>query len=130
MDSKDMPKDMIVRKMVPGSTVVCRILSQWPTKGWLKNLKPAKKHLMKEIIRRDPRATPKFWSAQLMVDKLFQLPLAGQDGNSSDDGSVRRTCLKEDTVSRIMKNLVKILCSPPLPLFGHRKRNRPGSTGT
>ena len=54
----------MVRRMVPGATDVCRVYSQWPTKGPLKSVKPKKKHLTDELLLRDPNAKPKFWPPQ------------------------------------------------------------------
>ena len=45
--------------------------------------------MIEEIVRRDPNLKPRYWSAQAMVDKLFQLPLAAQDEDGSEDSSVR-----------------------------------------
>jgi len=89
MASNEANKTAMVRKMVPGATNVCRILSQWPAKGADKQSKPGTKQLIEEIVRRAPNLKPKYWSAQAMVDKLFHLPLAAQDADESEDSSVR-----------------------------------------
>ena len=89
MASIEANKTAMARKMVPGATNVCRILSQWPVKGPEKQSKPGTKQLIEEIVRRDPNLKPRYWSAQAMVDKLFQLPLAAQDEDGSENSSVR-----------------------------------------
>ena len=58
-------------------------------KGPEKHSKPGTKQLIEEIVRRDPNLKPRYWSAQAMVDKLFQLPLAAADEDGSEDTSVR-----------------------------------------
>jgi hypothetical protein len=85
MSSIEANKTAMARKMVPGATNFCRILSQWPGKGPDKQSKPGTKQLIEEIVRRDPSVKPRYWTAQAMVDKLFQLPLPAQDVDGSED---------------------------------------------
>jgi hypothetical protein len=129
----DMGRAKMAAQMYKGSQAAPRLLAEWPSKGKNRKLKPQKKHLIAELMRRDPSAAPKYWETQKIVDRLFELESAAdvqEDEEEEEEEEVRRPlheflrcalCLNDSPRFFDLGSLWFVFDSPQL---GHEKRRR------